>query len=64
MSSSSASSRETNGTIAAGVSSQTRALAKRLSGHMGLNAAIKISTENQWHGIVSALMEIKQRREK
>lgn len=64
MSSSSASFREPTGTKASGVSDQTRALARRLSEHMGLNAAIEISTENQWHGIVSVLMEIKQQRRK
>lgn len=42
-----------------GVSDQTRALARRLAGHMGLEAAIQISTGNQWHGVVSVLMEMK-----
>ncbi len=60
MNSSSASSRKTIDAPASGVSEQTRALAKRLSEHMGLNAAIQISSENQWHGIVSVLMEMKQ----
>lgn len=64
MSSSSASPRRTINTHASGVSDQTRALAKRLSEHMGLNGAIEISTENQWHGIVSVLMEMKQQRGK
>lgn len=45
-----------------GVSDQTRALAERLSGHMGLDAAIQISSENQWHGIVSVLLEMKNGR--
>lgn len=45
---------------AAGVSDQTRALARRLAGHMGLDAAIEISTGNQWHGVVSVLLEMKQ----
>ncbi len=43
-----------------GVSEQTRALARRLSGHMGLDAAIQISTENQWHGVVSVLLEMRK----
>jgi len=64
MSSSSASSRRTDSTQVSGVSDQTRALAKRLSEHMGLSGAIEISTENQWHGIVSVLMEMKQQRKK
>lgn len=60
MSSSQAYSRhDTNGAVA-GVSEQTRALAKRLAGHMGLDAAIQISSENQWHGVVSVLLEMKQ----
>jgi len=64
MNSSSASSRETIDVSASAVSDQTRALAKRLSDHMGLNAAIQISSENQWHGIVSVLREMKQQRKK
>lgn len=44
------------------VSEQTRALAGRLSGHMGLEAAIQISTENQWHGVLSVLLEMKKKR--
>ena len=43
-----------------GVSDQTRALARRLAGHMGLDAAIQISTGNQWHGVVSVLNEMKE----
>lgn len=43
-----------------GVSDQTRALARRLAGHMGLDAAIQISSGNQWHGVVSVLMEMKK----
>lgn len=42
-----------------GVSDQTRALARRLAGHMGLDGAIQISSENQWHGVVSVLLEMK-----
>lgn len=64
MSSSSTFTRKPIGAPTSGLSDQTRALANRLSEHMGLNAAIEISTENQWHGIVSALMEMKQRRGK
>lgn len=64
MSSSFAPSREPDDTSALEISHQTRALARRLSEHMGLNAAIDISTANQWHGIVSALVEIKQKRER
>lgn len=44
-----------------GISEQTRSLAKRLAGHMGLDAAIQISSENQWHGVVSVLEEMKKR---
>jgi hypothetical protein len=44
-----------------GISEQTKSLAKRLAGHMGLDAAIQISSENQWHGVVSVLEEMKKR---
>ncbi len=44
----------------AGVSEQTRSLAHRLAGHMGLKAAIQISSENQWHGVVAVLLEMQQ----
>lgn len=46
----------------AGVSEQTRALAKRLSGHMGIEAALKVATDNQWHSVVSVLSEMAARR--
>lgn len=62
MSSSSVPFQEPGDTSVAEISDQTRALAKRLSAHMGLNAAIEISTANQWHGVVSALMEMKRKR--
>ena len=48
---------------ASGVSEHTRALAHRLSGHMGLDGAIQISTENQWHGVLSVLLEVKNKRD-
>ncbi len=60
MSSSSSLSQKSIVSPSNGVSEQTRALARRLSGHMGLDAAIQISSENQWHGIVSVLLEMKQ----
>ncbi len=44
------------------ISDHTRALASRLASHMGLENAIQISTENQWHGVVTALMEIRGRQ--
>jgi len=44
------------------ISEQSRALASRLSGHMGIEGALQVSAENQWHGVVAALMEIKQRK--
>jgi len=44
-----------------GISEDSRALASRLSGHMGIKSALQISVKNQWHGVVAALMEIKQR---
>lgn len=62
MSSSSTSSRQSIDASSKGVSDQTRALAIRLSGHMGLDAAIKISSENQWHGVVSVLLEMQQQQ--
>ncbi|TNE63237.1 MAG: hypothetical protein EP335_10225 [Alphaproteobacteria bacterium] len=46
----------------AGVPDHTRILANQLSSHMGIDAAIQISVENQWHGVVAALLELKQRR--
>jgi len=36
-------------------------LADRLSSHMGIEHAIQVSTENQWHGVVAALMELQQK---
>jgi len=44
------------------ISSQSRVLASKLSGHMGLNSALQVSIENQWHGVVAALIEIKQQK--
>lgn len=44
------------------ISDDSRALANRLSSHMGLEHAIQVSTENQWHGVVAALLEIQQKR--
>lgn len=44
------------------ISDQSRALAAKLSGHMGIEGALQVSAENQWHGVVAALMEIKQRK--
>ena len=43
-----------------GISAHTRALAERLSNHMGLDTAIQVSTENQWHGVVTALLEMQR----
>lgn len=45
-----------------GISEQTRALAKRLSGHMGIEAALKVATDNQWHSVVAVLSEMAARR--
>ncbi len=36
-------------------------LADRLSSHMGIEHAIQVSTENQWHGVVAALMELRHK---
>lgn len=44
------------------ISADSRALARRLSGHMGLEHAIQVSTENQWHGVVAALLELQQQK--
>jgi len=44
------------------ISDHSRALASKLSGHMGIDGALQISAENQWHGVVAALLEIKQRK--
>jgi len=46
------------------ISDHSRALAAKLSGHMGIESALQISAENQWDGVVAALMEIKQRQSK
>ena len=42
------------------ISNQSRALASSLSGHMGIEGALQVSAENQWHGVVAALKEIEQ----
>ncbi|WP_417451604.1 hypothetical protein [Kordiimonas sp.] len=44
------------------ISDDCRTLAARLSGHMGLEHAIQISNENQWHGVVAALREMQQKK--
>jgi hypothetical protein len=44
------------------ISDDSRALAARLSGHMGIEHAIQVSTENQWHGVVAALVELQQKK--
>ena len=44
------------------ISDDCRALATRLSGHMGLEHALQISNENQWHGVVAALREMQQKK--
>lgn len=44
------------------ISDDCRALAARLSGHMGLEHALMISNENQWHGVVAALREMQQKK--
>ena len=41
------------------ISSHSRSLATKLSGHMGLENAIRVSKENQWHGVLAALLELK-----
>jgi len=43
------------------ISEDSRMLASRLSSHMGIEHAIQVSTENQWHGVVAALMELQQK---
>jgi hypothetical protein len=44
------------------ISDDSRALALRLSSHMGLEHAMQISTENQWHGVVAALREMQLKK--
>jgi len=44
------------------ISDDSRALAVRLSSHMGIEHAIQVSTENQWHGVVAALVELQQKK--
>ena len=44
------------------ISEDNRSLAAKLSGHMGIEHAIQVSTENQWHGVVAALREIQQKK--
>ena len=44
------------------ISERSRALAAKLSGHMGIEGALQISAENQWHGVVAALKEMQHRR--
>jgi|GEM_PF-2693939 len=43
------------------VSDHSRALASKLSSHMGMRGALQISAENQWDGVVAALLEIKNK---
>lgn len=44
------------------ISDQSRLLATKLSSHMGIEHALQVSARNQWHGVVAALNEIKQTR--
>jgi len=44
------------------ISHQSRMLASTLSQHMGLDGALEISNENQWHSVVAALQEMKSKR--
>ncbi len=46
------------------ISDDSRSLALKLSGHMGIEHAIQVSTENQWHGVVAALVELQQKKAK
>ncbi|UTW55897.1 hypothetical protein [Kordiimonas sp. SCSIO 12610] len=46
----------------ANASPHAKMLASRLCDHMGLDGAIRISTENQWHGILSILEDIKSQQ--
>ncbi len=43
-------------------SPHTKILASKLCDHMGLDGAMKVSAENQWHGVLSILKEIKTQR--
>ena len=43
-------------------SPHTKALANKLCDHMGIDSAIRISTEKQWHGVLSVLEDIKARK--
>lgn len=45
-------------TVKTAISSHSRSLAMKLSNHMGIDAAIRVSEENQWHGVLAALQEI------
>ena len=44
------------------ISEDSRALAMRLSSHMGIEHAMQVSAENQWHGVVAALREIQNKK--
>ncbi len=44
------------------MSPHTKMLASRLSGHMGIEGAIKISEENQWHGVLAVLRSMQAKR--
>ncbi|MFC3052427.1 hypothetical protein [Kordiimonas pumila] len=44
------------------ISEDNRALALKLSGHLGLEGALSVSSKNQWHGVVAALRELQQKR--
>jgi hypothetical protein len=40
------------------ISRQSMMIASTLSGHMGIEEALQVSTKNQWHGVVAALQEM------
>lgn len=46
------------------ISEQSRVLATKLSGHMGIENALQVSLRNEWHGVVAALNEMKLARTK
>ena len=40
------------------ISEHARTLASTLSGHMGINEAIRVCEDNQWHGVLAALRQL------
>ncbi|WCL54988.1 hypothetical protein [Gimibacter soli] len=47
---------------ASNISDHTRTLASNLSRHLGFDQALQICEENQWHGVLAALIDMDRRK--